>query len=257
MDASVWLLVIGDRARPGVGRLLASIDRFNTEDLPLTFTASTADALEFAVSGAAEVVVVLDARLEFLRPFGRADFTLRDGTAYAFASEERERLVDGDDGEAAGRGAAWEELGVRDSRRLRGRGLSVWSAPVVTSWRDGWLSPRGWTFDDALALCADPDVWYLGWLLRDSPAVAIDEPIVAVIDTDARVLDYRARGITAVDLARAYIGVVTPLGTHGWERDERQAVLARQVSTATLTKALALRTTRKAPRVQRWLRLSR
>jgi hypothetical protein len=257
MDDSVGLLVIADRASAGVDRLVSSIERFNTEKLPVSFVGSAADALELVAGGGLDAVAVLDPRLGFVRPFGSADFVGLDGTPHVFASEERERLVDSDADGAEMTRAARDALEVRDPRQLRSRGLSVWSAAEVRAWRDDWLAPRGWTYEDALAFCPDPCAWCLAWRLARGGALEVREPIVAVIDTDARVLDYRSRGITVADLARAYVGVVTPAGTHQWESDERAAVLAQRMSSATLARAVALRTTRKAPRVQRWFGLSR
>lgn len=255
MSEAVGCLVIAEHELPT--RFTASFGRWNVDGLSLRRVGSPALALREAITGEVDSVVVLDPRIEFLRPFTRADLHDAKGRPLAFASEERERLVDGSDPGADVRTAIRGAVGGDDRRDLRARGLRLWSGSVIRSWQATWLEPRGWTFEDALAAHPDADAWYLAWLLREhGPSAAIREPIVAVMDTPQRVLDYRLRGMTRADLARGYVGMLTD-GPASWLDGEAPgAALGERLPAAGLARAGLLRATRTAPRVQRWLGLS-
>lgn len=259
MPEPVALLVVAAEGSSSLDRLRVSLDRYNADRLPLTVVATAAEALEVAAAESGAWVVV-DPRVQFIRPFGRADVMADDVTPFVFASEERERLVTQGAIEADPLDAARADLDVDDQRRLHVRGLGAWSSRMLNAWRTEWLEPRGLSFADALRRCPDPHAWYVTWLQRTAPSdLALHAPIVAMLDSAQARQDADLLSVTLTDLSRSYLGVVLPCdepAAHLERAPRRPQVLAESLSMAELSRGLVARWTRKAPRVQRWLGLT-
>lgn len=230
--------------------------------LPLEELDPAAPTLGFAATGILDSYVCMSPRLVFVRAFDASDFVIADGGPLVLVSEERERHVDRDSPAGSCFAQVADLVGLVEPRRLVARGLAVLSGVVVTSLRHDWLEPRGWGFAEAMAACPSEYDWHNAWLMRTHVVpYELREPIVAMLDTQERRLDYELRGVTRTDLARSYVGAVSgPPPELAWLGDARvpaSTVLARQLTGAQLRRALLLRVTRKAPRVQGWLGLSR
>ena len=265
MADALGLVVLAADERP-LSRLGASIQSFNAEKLPVRVVRaaeSPAAVLDLWRTVPYDVCVVVAPTVEFVRPFGVRDFVRADGVPYAVVSEEAERRVEGavDLGAAdAARDAAQEALGLTDRRRFVSRGVAVVSARALRAFHDEVLRSRGWSYDDALTVCADELAWYHSWLRAGSPVpFAQREPLVVPLDTPGRRSDYRLNGVTAPDIARGYLGVLWPSDEATVRRSEHGAgavsALAAGLTAGQLSRATVRRLTRKAPRVQRWLRL--
>lgn len=256
------LVVVAPDERP-LPRLGASIRQFNAEGLPVQVVRADQDVapvLDLWRTTQWQACVVVAPTVEFVRPFGRADFVRGDGVPYAVLSEEAERRVEAVPDVAiadAARDAAQRELGLVDRRRLVARGVAVVSTAALRSFHDEALAARGWSYRDALAVCADELAWYHVWLRCGAQVpFALREPLVATLDTAGRRSDYRMNGTTAADVARGYIGIVWPDADHPAEHGSGPvSALAAGLTARQLAGATVRRATRKAPRVQRWLRL--
>lgn len=265
MTEPLGLVVLAAGEQP-LPRLGASIRAFNADALPVRVVRAdleSAPVLDLWRTVPYDVCVVVAPTVEFIRPFGHADFVRADGVPFAVVSEEAERRVEGAADLAAAdaaRDAARRELGIADRRRFVARGVSVVAADALRSFHDDVLVPRGWSYDDALARCSDEIAWYHAWLQAGGIIpFAQREHLVVALDTPGRRSDYRLNGVTAVDIARGYLGVQWPPDEAAVRRAEHGAgatsALAAGMTAGQLASASIRRVTRKAPRVQRWLRL--
>ncbi len=265
MADPLGLVVLAADERP-LPRLGASIQRFNAEGMPVRVIRTDenpAAVLDLWRTVTCDVFVVVAPTVEFVRPFGARDFVRADGVPFAVVSEEAERRVEGAadlDAADAAREAAQGALGLSDRRRFVSRGVAVVSARALRAFHDEFLQPRGWSYDDALRVCADEIAWYHAWLRAGSPVpFAQREPLVVPLDTPGRRSDYRLNGVTAPDIARGYLGVLWPPDEATVRRGEHGAgsvsALAAGLTAGQLSRATVRRLTRRAPRVQRWLRL--
>ncbi len=265
MGDALGLVVLAAGERP-LDRLGASIRQHNADDLPVRVVRADlepAAVLDLWRTTPFDVSVVVDPMVEFVRPFTGADFLRADGSPYAVVSEEPERRVEGAPDLAAAdaaREAAQDALGLVDRRRFVSRGVAVVSARALRSFHDEVLVPRGWTPADALDVCSDELAWYHAWLRAGADVAFVPrEPLVAALDTPGRRTAYRLGGVTAVDVARGYIGVLWPEDEAAVRRAEHgagpTAALSAGLTARELTGATIRRVTRKAPRVQRWLHL--
>lgn len=266
VDATIGLVVLAADERP-LPRLGASIRRFNTDALPVRLVRTdqvVAPVLDLWRTMPFDTCVVLAPTVEFVRPFGRMDFVDTDGIAFAIVSEEAERRVEGAADVVAAddaREAAQRELGLVDRRRFVARGIAVVSTAALRSFHDAVLVPRTWSYADALAVCADEFAWYHTWLRTGSQVPFVPrEPLVVSLDTAGRRSDFRMNGVTAADVARGYLGVAWPDTDQAGHPAEHGSgpvsALAAGFTTGDLTAATLRRVTRKAPRVQRWLRIA-
>ena len=88
------------------------------------------------------------------------------------------------------------------------------------------------------------------------------EPIFKMIHSSSQHLEYVLKGVSIDDIARGYVGLIV---NSGYSRqfglvdfdEPRYRALGQYLNHRELGRAFALRCTRKAPRVQRWLGLSR
>ena len=254
MPRPLGVVVAGDPA----DALVASFARFNVEGLPRVDLSGEVDPraplLTAGRSRQCDAYVVVDPRVEFVRPFGRSDVVDPDGRPYVIASERPERRVEGDLPDEAGHERIRAELGLTGSRRLLARGLMVLDADLLRSFERDVLATRGWGVEDALRLCADEWQWYTAWAEASlGPALQWREPLVAMIDTPGARLAARNAGLTVDDVARGYVGMVWPDAPGA--ADSRHGALVDSLGTGALAGALVRRLTRKAPSVQRALGL--
>ena len=265
MADALGLVVLAAGERP-LDRLGASIRAFNADDLPVRVVRTdqeSAPVLDLWRTSPCDMCVVVAPMVEFVRPFGIRDFVRADGVPYAVVSEEAERRVEGAADLApadAAREAAQLALGLVDGRRFVSRGVAVVSTRALRSFHDDVLGARGWSYEDALAVCADELAWYHAWLrVGGDVPFAPREPLVAALDTPGRRSAYRLAGVAAADVARGYLGVLWPDDEAAVRRAEHGAgptsALAAGLTASQLSSAAVRRVTRKAPRVQRWLHL--
>ena len=157
----------------------------------------------------------VDSDAEFIRPFSRADFMVDDHTPYTVLVEDNELKV-----EPRYYQQYWvrreaeirriqELVGLDTATVLTCHGHQVMSTAVLRSFRDDFLTPRGWTYVDALAESPYEFSWYNMWLQR-SRVIEIHprEPLVKVFHHEGQHLEYVMRGITVDDIARGYVALV-------------------------------------------------
>ena len=88
-------------------------------------------------------------------------------------------------------------------------GHTVFSARVLRSFVDDFLTPRGWDYRDALAESPYEFSWYNIWMQFASPIdIHACEPWIKVFHHEGHHLEYLMRGITTEDIARGYLGIV-------------------------------------------------
>jgi hypothetical protein len=171
--------------------------------------------LSFWELGLSENTFCVDSEAVFIRPFGVGDFMADERTPYTVLVEDRELLV-----EPRYYREHWvaresslrriqELIGATDPVLRTCHGHQVFSSPVLRSFRDDFLRPRGWGYADALEQSPYEFSWYSLWL-QHSMVIPIRarEPLVKVFHHEGQHLEYILRGITIDDMARAYIAVV-------------------------------------------------
>ncbi len=171
--------------------------------------------LAFWELGLARNYFCVDSDAVFIRPFGYADFMRDDSTPYTVLVEDNELKVEPRyfrehwrTREAALR-RIQELVGLDDPVIRTCHGHQVFSATVLASFRDDFLTPRDWTYVDALAEAPYEFSWYNMWL-QHSRVIPIHqrEPLVKVFHHEGQHLEYILRGVTLADMSRGYVAVV-------------------------------------------------
>ena len=171
--------------------------------------------LSFWELGLAWNYFCVDSDAEFIRPFGVSDFMFDSETPYSVLVQDLELSVDPEyynqywvSREAELRGIA-ELVGVDSRVVLTCHGHTVFSHTVLQSFVNDFLTPRDWTYSDALEFSPYEFTWYNMWLQK-SRVIAIHprEPWIKVFHNQSQHMEYLLRGIELSDIARGYLGVV-------------------------------------------------
>lgn len=223
--------------------------------------------LAFWELGLAENYFCVDSDAEFIRPFFLKDFMFDDQAPYSVLVQDLELAVEPEyyqqyweSREREIRSIA-EVVGLDSRVVLTCHGHTVFSAAVLKSFVAEFLTPRGWTYADALEFSPYEFTWYNMWLQKSGVIpVHPREPWIKVFHNQSQHLEYLMRGISLEDIARGYLGVVV---NSNYSRDLGvvQADASRQQSLATyfnypqLLSALGLKAkstlSRKTARVRR------
>ena len=171
--------------------------------------------LAFYEQGLLKNYLCADSEAVFLRPFGFADFMATDSVPYTVLVEDHELAV-----EPRYYREHWttrqesirrihDEVGVEDRVLRTCHGHQVMSSTVLQSFRDDFLTPRSWTYADALRFEPLEFTWYNMWLQR-SHVIPIHarEPLVKVFHHEGQHMEYLLRGIEHDDVARGYLALV-------------------------------------------------
>jgi hypothetical protein len=100
-------------------------------------------------------------------------------------------------------------IGIPGSVLLTCHGHQVFSSTVLRSFVTDFLSPRGWSYRDALAMAPYEFTWYNFWLQK-SRVIPIHprEELVKVFHHENQHFEYILRGVTESDIARGFLAVV-------------------------------------------------
>jgi hypothetical protein len=224
--------------------------------------------LAFAELGLAANYLCADSDAVLVRPFGIGDFMADTTTPFTFLTEDAELQVEPQYFREYWAARDRMLVGLREYLGLPGHpyatchNMAVFSGVVLASLRD-FLSDRDLTYADALEICPYEFSWYNFWLERHGgiPRI-VREPIFKMIHSSSQHLEYVLKGVSIEDIARGYVGLIV---NSGYSRqfglvdfdEPRYRALGQYMSHGELGRAFVLRCTRKAPRVQRWLGLSR
>lgn len=171
--------------------------------------------LSFWELGAVENYFCLDSDAYFIRNFFRHDFMYDDSTPYTVLAEDkdlradplyyrkywaaREKWVD----------AIKVDIALTDRRSLTCHGLTTLSSRVLRSLKDKHMRPNGKSYSDLLRIAPLEFSWYSLWLQKDRTIpIEIQEPPFKTFHMRRFHQEFIARGVTAEDLSRAYVGVV-------------------------------------------------
>jgi hypothetical protein len=209
--------------------------------------------LAFWELGLVQNYFCVDSDAVFVRDFGSKDFMADADTPFTVLVEDNELKVEPKYFEQhwVGRERSLrriqELVGLQDRRLLTCHGHQVFSADVLRSLKDDFMSPRGWDYRDLLAEAPYEFSWYNFWLQKSQviPIVA-REPLVKTFHHEGQQLEYALRGVTEEDLARGYVGVVINSNyANSWSAsavgEPPEETLARYVEYPVLAKALALK----------------
>lgn len=219
--------------------------------------------LAFGELGLARHYLVADPHAVMLRAFDLTDFFAAPGVPYLFLSEEHESRVDPEfyaqHGAArdSARAEARSFLGLPDGPLRACGAMGIISTDELAGLRAFWAE-RNLDLPAALGICPEALAWYGLWLEFAARGTSVErEPIFKDLRTRAQRVEASLKGLTPADVARGYVGVLDgPIGAEYWSRTETRAELvAETMHSRTLTKALAGRVLRRAPRVQRMLGL--
>lgn len=171
--------------------------------------------MAFWETGFADNYFCVDSEALFLRPFGFTDFMATDSVPYTVLVEDQELAV-----EPRYYREHWttrqesirrihDEVGVEDAVLRTCHGHQVMSSRVLRSFRDDFLTPRSWTYADALRFEPLEFTWYNMWLQK-SHVIPIHarEPLVKVFHHEGQHMEYLLRGIEHDDMARGYLALV-------------------------------------------------
>ena len=157
----------------------------------------------------------VDSDAVFVRDITIDDFIAPDGHPYTVLVEDNELKVEPRyyrdhwvPREKALRRIS-ETIGLDDPVLRTCHGHQVFSATVLRSFVDDFLTPRGWAYLDALRVAPYEFSWYNLWLQK-SQVIPIHqrEPLVKVFHHEGQHLEYILRGIDADDIARGYLALV-------------------------------------------------
>jgi len=171
--------------------------------------------LAFWELGLARNYFCVDSDALFIRPIHSADFLAPDGFPYTVLVEDLELKVEPryfeqywQERERSLR-LIQSEVGLDAPVVLTCHGHQVFSAAVLETFVNDFLSPRGWDYRDSLDLAPYEFSWYNFWLQK-SRTIPIHprEPLVKVFHNEGQHFEYILRGITSRDLARGYLAVV-------------------------------------------------
>lgn len=256
MDSFGIVAFVPDTSTPLANRLITSIHRFNAEDLPIHYLLDGGslerEKFDFATTGELDHYLVVDERLEFLRPFTRRDFMLDDDHSFLSATAGDEMRIDphfpGGAWEArlAAHQAAATALEVERPVDLAMPEFATFSSSAV---RDllADLTARGWAIEDALARVPQAEAWYLAWQERvDRRLPSLREPNVKVLQSRQEYLGYIVRGVLDDDLARGYVAAAHEIEDLGLSLgDPNHRALARLLTRDELLGAIKYRLHRK------------
>ncbi len=171
--------------------------------------------LAFWEKGLADNYLCVDSDAEFIRDFRVQDFMHDEQTPYSVLVEDKELEV-----EPTYYKQYWQsrEAELRHIADLIGwtspvmrtcHGHTVFSAKVLRSFVDDFLTPREWDYKDALAESPYEFSWYNIWMQFATPIdIHPREPWFKVFHHEGQHLEYLMRGITTPDIARGYLGIV-------------------------------------------------
>ena len=157
----------------------------------------------------------VDSEAVFLRDFGFSDFMADPTTPYTVLVEDKELQVEP---------RYYREHWIGREQKIRHiadlldysnpvlrtcHGHQVFSATVLESFVRDFLTPRGWTYCDALAESPYEFSWYNLWLQK-TQVIPIHqrEPFVKVFHNEDQHIEAISRGVTLDDIARGYLAVV-------------------------------------------------
>lgn len=171
--------------------------------------------LAFHELGLAENYFCVDSDAVFIRDLHAADFLAPDGYPYSVLVENNELKV-----EPRYYSQYWlsrekslqqiaDLIGIPGSVLLTCHGHQVFSSTVLRSFVTDFLSLRGWSYRDALAVAPYEFTWYNFWLQK-SRVIPIHprEELVKVFHHENQHFEYILRGVTESDIARGYLAVV-------------------------------------------------
>ncbi len=157
----------------------------------------------------------VDSDAEFIRPFGVEDFMFDSNTPYSVLVQDLELAVEPEyfnqywkSRESELKSIA-EAVGIDPRVILTCHGHTVFSAAVLKSFVEDFLTARGWAYADALELSPYEFTWYNLWLQKSRVIdVHPREPWIKVFHNQSQHVEYLLRGVTIDDIARGYLGVV-------------------------------------------------
>lgn len=171
--------------------------------------------LAFWELGVCDNYLCVDSDAQFIRDFGRADFMALPGVPFTFLTEDRELqsepgyFVDTWQSRIKSLEKIKREIGYQGRWLLTVHGHAVFSAQVLQSFVTDFLQPRGWGYQDALAISPYEPTWYNTWLLHTGVIEIVPrEPIVKTFHNSTQHLDYLLREVKTEDIARGYVAVV-------------------------------------------------
>ena len=171
--------------------------------------------LAFWEMGLVDDYFCIDSDAVFIRDITVTDFIAPDGFPYSVLVEDNELKVEPEyynkywqSREAAIREIS-DQVGVSDPVLRTCHGHQVFSFTVLRSFKDDFLTPRGWSYLDALRVAPYEFTWYNMWLQKTGVIpIHQREPLVKVFHHEAQHLEYILRGITEEDIARGYLALV-------------------------------------------------
>jgi hypothetical protein len=157
----------------------------------------------------------VDSDAEFIRPFGVEDFMFDSNTPYSVLVQDLELAVEPEyfnqywKSRKSELKSIAEAVGIDSRVILTCHGHTVFSAAVLQSFVSDFLSPRAWSYVDALECSPYEFTWYNLWLQKSRVIdVHPREPWIKVFHNQSQHVEYLLRGVTIDDIARGYLGVV-------------------------------------------------
>ena len=208
--------------------------------------------LAFWERGLTENYFCADSELVFVRDFGYDDFMADEVTPFTVLVEDNELKVEPRYYEQHWEGRErhlrriQELVGLEDRRLLTCHGHQVMSSDVMASLKKDFMEPRGWSYADLLRESPYEFSWYNFWLQKSQVIPIVQrEPLVKTFHNRIQELEYAISGVTIVDIARAYVGVVANSNyadayESGAVSDPPSKKLARYIPPDVLGKAIAL-----------------
>ena len=171
--------------------------------------------LAFWESGLVENYLPVDSDAVFLRQFRVSDFMHSPNVPYTVLLEDRELQTDPDyfathwQGREEVLRQIQQQVGLDDRRMLTCHGHQVLARAVLSSLKEEFLEPRGWTYADMLAHGPYEFSWYNFWLQKSRVMpIEVREPYFKVIHGPVQHAEMLIRDIGLGDIARGYLGII-------------------------------------------------
>lgn len=157
----------------------------------------------------------VDSDAVFIRPLSRDDFMHDAITPYTVLVEDNELKSEPKYFEEHWKGREvhlrkiQELVGLNDRRILTCHGHQVFSSQILSSLKQDFMEPRGWSYAQLLEQAPYEFSWYNMWLQKTRLIpIQIREPLVKTFHHQGHHLESAMRGVTLADLARGYLAIV-------------------------------------------------
>jgi hypothetical protein len=157
----------------------------------------------------------IDSECVFIKNFYLDDFMFDENTPYSILVEDNELRV-----EPEYYYGYWEkrieyidyikkEIGLPGKAIITCHGMTTFSAEVLKSFKENYLSIKGLTYKDIISKAPYEFSWYNFWLQKFCfEKIRHREPLFKTFHNEGQLVSYKYQSIRTSDIARGYLGYI-------------------------------------------------